>query len=248
MKTGAARPSRGGASLVKFGRNLDVDALTAPEDIWAGGGLYTGFPVGAAETLTIVSSSTADAAAGTGLRRLRVVGLDAAGKERTEDVSMNGTTPVVTTTTWTRVSRAFGILGGSGQTNAGTITVRHTTTAANVFVSMAPSTGSSFIAGLTVPAGLMGVVSRYRVAASNNQQTAQEVTAALAVRLNGSSFWRLMLPSIVSTASGQDIRLDGGLALPPLTDVVVRAMTGTADNLAVTALLEIFLMPAGAQS
>ena len=28
----------------KFGRNADVDAGSTPEDVWNGGGVYTGFP------------------------------------------------------------------------------------------------------------------------------------------------------------------------------------------------------------
>lgn len=245
---GTANPSRGGSSLVKFGRNMDVDALAAPEDIWQGGGLYTGFPTGAAETLTIVSSSTADAAAGTGMRRMRILGLDANGRERTEDVNLNGTTPVVTTSTWTRVYRAFGVLGGSGQTNAGTVTVRHTTTAANVFVSMAPGLGSSLIAGFTVPANRLAVITHYSVTASNNQQTAQEATVGIAMRQPGSSFWRITMPTIVSTSGGSDVRMEAGLAIPARTDVMVRVLSATADNLAVTALIEAFVMSAGAPS
>lgn len=56
-----------GLSLVlKFGRNPDVDT-GASEDIWNGGGLYTGFPTtGSAEPLGVASSSANDTAAGTG--------------------------------------------------------------------------------------------------------------------------------------------------------------------------------------
>lgn len=243
MLSATAYPSRGASTIVKFGRNLDVDALTAPEDIWQGGGLYTGFPTGAAETLTVVSSSVADAAAGTGCRRIRLVGLNAAGLEVTEDVNLNGTTPVVTTSTWTRVYRAYGILGGSGATNAGTITVRHTTTSANVFVSMAPGVGSSHIAGMTVPANKVAILKHVDVTASNGQSTAQELTAALAVRLPASSFWRLTNYHIASTSNPAEARMDCGVRLPPSTDFIVRATSATADNLAVTAMLEVLLLP-----
>lgn len=44
----------------KFGRNNDIDTGSAPEDVWNGGGSYTGFNCTAAETLSVVSSSAND--------------------------------------------------------------------------------------------------------------------------------------------------------------------------------------------
>lgn len=56
------------------GRNSDVDTAS-PEAIWEGGGIYTGQPVGgSAETIDVFSSNANDAAAGTGLRTVRLFG------------------------------------------------------------------------------------------------------------------------------------------------------------------------------
>ena len=107
----------------KFGYNLDVD--TAEETIWAPGGLYT--PPTTATTLTIVSSSTADDNGSTGANLIQITGLDANRKFQTETVTMDGTTNVVTTSTWLGINRAAVALAGSGQTNAGTISITATT-------------------------------------------------------------------------------------------------------------------------
>lgn len=44
----------------KFGRNPDVDVASTPEDVFDGGGTYSGFNATANENLAVVSSSTAD--------------------------------------------------------------------------------------------------------------------------------------------------------------------------------------------
>ena len=47
----------------KFGRNPEVDTGTFPEDIWSGGGTYTGFNATANQNLSVVSTSAADVGA-----------------------------------------------------------------------------------------------------------------------------------------------------------------------------------------
>lgn len=44
----------------KFGRNGDIDTGTAPEDLWAGGGTYTGFNATANENIEVFSSDVDD--------------------------------------------------------------------------------------------------------------------------------------------------------------------------------------------
>ena len=122
----AARSLRQGSSVWnKFGYNPDIDNTTAV--IAAFGGTYT--PPTTATTLTIVSSSTADDGdpAGTGANNIVIYGIDANRQYQLEQVTMNGTTNVVTTTTWLGINRVAVGLAGSGLANAGNITITATT-------------------------------------------------------------------------------------------------------------------------
>lgn len=107
-------------TLNKFGYNADVDTATDPEDIWSGGGVWV--PPTQARIHAIVSSDAADAAAGTGLRTIRVFGLDTDGNEIQEDITLNGVTPVNTVNSYIIIQRMYGLTAGSGEVNAGTIT------------------------------------------------------------------------------------------------------------------------------
>lgn len=107
-----------------FGYNSDIDT-GAYELIAAQGGAIT--ILSAASTLTIVSDSTNDTSAGTGARTIAVVGIDANKELVTEVVTMNGTTNVVTTSTWLGVNRIAVLSAGASQYNEGNITVTATT-------------------------------------------------------------------------------------------------------------------------
>ena len=79
----------------KFGRNTDVDSAAA-EDVWDGGGIWVA-PT-AARVHNLVSADAADDAAGTGAQTVLVTGLDGTWTETSETVTMDGITPVATTT------------------------------------------------------------------------------------------------------------------------------------------------------
>lgn len=108
----------------KFGYNADVD--TGTEVIAAQGGTFTFLTT--ASTLTIVSSSLADdgSPAGTGANSIVIYGVDANRVAQTEVVTINGTSSVVTATTWLGINRAAIYLAGGGLTNAGNITITAT--------------------------------------------------------------------------------------------------------------------------
>jgi len=116
---------QGATTWNKFGYNGDVDIGT--EVIAAFGGTFT--PLTTASTLTIVSSSANDdgSPAGTGANSLVIYGVDANRVSQTEVVVLNGTTNVVTSTTWLGINRASIYLAGSGLANAGLITITATT-------------------------------------------------------------------------------------------------------------------------
>lgn len=97
-------------------------APVAGDDIWEGGGAYPFLTV--ASKLEILSASANDTAAGTGARTFNVMGLDANFNQITEVITMNGVTPVVTVNSFLRVNTCNIASAGSGNTNAGDVTLR----------------------------------------------------------------------------------------------------------------------------
>ena len=82
----------------------------------------------AATTLTLSSSSVADIdVSGTGARSILVSGLDANRLAKTEIIALNGTTDVVTTSTWLGINRTIAYDTGSSRVNAGDVTITATT-------------------------------------------------------------------------------------------------------------------------
>lgn len=90
--------------------------------IWPGAAYA--FPASSGVQMSIVSASANDTAAGTGIRTLRLVYLDASLAEQTETITMNGTTPVLTVATNIRfIQCVHTVTVGSGSSAAGNITI-----------------------------------------------------------------------------------------------------------------------------
>ena len=233
---------RGLSIINKFGENPEIDTSSAPEDVWNGGGIYTGFPDGAAETLDIFSSSASDAAAGVGMRTIRLEGLDANGYYQTEDMTLNGTTAVTTTATWTRMSRAFGLTGGSSQENVGTITIRHTTTTANVFGSLPPTYGQTAIAAYTIPMGKKGLLTKvYGVARSTNT-TVRIAELDVLIRHSGTGIWRRIRPTQAMLYAPLQLDFHGGYLLPELCDIKLQVEAVSSNSTDVSGGFDIMLV------
>lgn len=229
-ETATARGLISGNSYVnKYGSNSDVDAA---EDIWNVGGDYTGWPA-AAEAIEVLSSSAADTAAGTGARTVKIFGLDANYALQEETVTLNGVTPVDTVGTYLRVYRAFVVTAGSGTTNAGTITIRHTTTTANVFCQITIGIGQTQQTNYTIPAGYTGYLIGYQSQIFDT--TANRSTIAIKYREFGGSV-RMQRSFNVATDANYSNSPLGGLSIPEKTDFIFRALSvqNPNANIAVT--------------
>jgi hypothetical protein len=117
----AASKRQGYTTWNKWGYNNDVDT-GGQEVIASWGGTYT--PPTTATTLSIVSTSANDiTSTGTGLRSVVIYGIDANRLSQIEVVQMNGTTPVITTSTWLGINRVAPYLCGTSKNNEGTINI-----------------------------------------------------------------------------------------------------------------------------
>lgn len=230
-----------GYSIVnKFGRNPDIDTGTVPEDVWEGGGLYTGFAA-AAETLQVFSSSANDTAAGSGARTFRITGLDSSYNVIQEIVTLNGVTPVTTSQTFLRAHTAQVLTSGSSNAafNAGTITVRQSTTTTNVMLVMDIGTNQTNCSAYTVPAGYTAYMQQ--VHGSVRGSTSATCDGAIYVRAFGASP-RLRRPFDISTNAPLSDSIYGGIPFSEKTDIVLRISATSANNADVAAGYDLILV------
>ena len=228
----------------KVCQNLDIDTGTVPEDLWDIGGLYTGFPPGTQtpEKFSIVSDSANDTAAGSGARTVRIFGLDSDWNELDETVTMNGTTPVLTTNTYRRFIRAQVISSGGSVANtnfnAGNITGTYETTTANVFFRMPAGFGATRDGNYTVPLGWSGLLVRIRV--EIDRATTAACEGDIYYKPNGSSP-RLIRPWTVSNSLNFIDTLIGGVPLVEKADIIPRCRIASANNVKMYASYQILL-------
>ena len=223
--------------LHKFGHNPDVDTATVPEDIWDGPTAIYPLPAAAAAT-TIRSSDAGDSfPAGTGMQSVQIEGIGADGKELIQIVNLNGITPVVLPIDLLRHNLSFGVLSGSGQANAGDITIQHATT---VIGQISVARGRSLQTIYTCPGDIIDQrLLGYYASISRSGGVAIELVGLFLVP--GTNTFQ--------TFDIQGIQRDGGwlhyefpspgLFLTPGTDVKIQCTFTTANNTPVSAGFDI---------
>jgi len=228
----------GTAIFEKYGRNSDIDINSAPQDVWNGQDEYTGFPTGSAETLEIFSSKANDTSAGTGARTVTIYNLlDSTGAEMPDiTVSLNGTTPVSLGAGlyYRGGSRIKVITAGSGGENKGEITLRHTTTTANIFAVMPAGRNQTAIACYTVPLGKTLYIRRmdFRMARANG--SAGSVNMTFRARQHNGVFNAVVSPEITSAVE-YNFSNDGYYVFEERTDVKCRCEDVSDNNTIITA-------------
>ena len=230
------------SSIVKFGTTATLPAGAAIQDVWQGSGAYTGQPTGSAETIEVFSSSANDTSAGTGARTIRVFGLDDNWDEQTEDFTLNGTTPVASVTLWRRVFRAFVLTAGSGGENAGVLTVRHTTTTANVFVEITAGFNQTQIAAYTVPNNRMATMVNLNITAARTNGSNGSVDLRLITREQGSVYRSNRIYQIQTNGGLYNPSLELPIILSEMTDIIIRTTDVSDNNTIVTASFGLLLV------
>lgn len=174
----------------KFGRNAEINTGTVPEDLWAGGGLYTGQPTSlTAEKVTLSSDDVNDTLLGTGARTVRLEGLDTDLLFQTEELELDGLTLVESVKIYRRLSRAQVLTAGTLGHNVGTLSIAHLTTTANIFVKMAPTLNQTAICADTVPSdGVCLLLSWQPSATKGGGGLTEAVALRLFVRSLGSVY------------------------------------------------------------
>lgn len=217
------------ARAVSLGNNPDVDIASVPEDVWSGGGLYPWMT--ALTALEIVSSDAADAAAGTGARTVLINGLDDDYEPVVQTVTLDGTTPVAIPTQLFRINSAVILTSGSGQVNAGTLTIQDAgagTARAIIPLGYGITKQSQF----TVRAGytLQIISSFFNV---QRQGTEPGATVSTWARTSNGTY-RMALEL---TVSGNPYRHDGipGIIVPEKTDFGFRCTAVKSNNTDITA-------------
>lgn len=219
----------------KFGRNPSIDTNSVPEDVWNGGGVYTGFPTTGAEEFEVLSTSASD----TGVLTFTYLASPTSREYQVATVTLNGTTPVATGVTGYRMHTARYESGSSTGFNVGEITLRHRVTTANIFCKMPIGRSQTNVSGFTVPFGSTGYIKRLfcRVTGA----TTGTVDGALWVRTNGGSP-RLRRPFSAAQQDHFEEGPYGGIPIAQNSDIIVRITASSANNLGVIAGYDIVLV------
>lgn len=227
----------------KTGINTDVDTGSTPEDVWSGGGAYTGFPAAAAEG-QIVSSSAADV----GTLTITYLQSPTSTAYVTQTFNVTGTTAVNLGVNIWRCHQATYQSNTNPTTtfNTGVITLRHRLAPTVVFLTVQPQTNASNEAVFTVPLGSKAIIKRVDWAAyapaALLSTPACTARGALFVRPFGSSP-KIVSEGLVSFPSQFQENLNGGVLIPPQTDIAARVRAVTADNSILTCAFDILVFP-----
>ena len=163
---------------VRFGFSDDIS--TAERLIWDGpGGAYP-YPAVAA-VVTVSSDDANDTSAGSGAQTVTISGLDAGFFEITEDVVMDGVTPVTTTLEYLRI---FGLRVSSGAENVGIIYAGTGTVTSGepavILAQMIAGMAATSSAQFTVPADHSAILRAITVGGDSTQGTIVRFRARIA--------------------------------------------------------------------
>jgi hypothetical protein len=170
-----------------------------------------------AQTLEVVSSSPVDDVGDIGAQAVRLTGLAADLSEQTEDVALDGTTPVPTTKTWWRINDVE-VLGAT--TNLGTVKVRRIApNNADLLALISGRDGRMMSSHRSVPAGRRLLVSGYSYSSRISRVFLRRRWRNLGGPWRLDNIWMLTTPAF-PTKVGADVFQNVPEVFPAGADVV----------------------------
>jgi hypothetical protein len=211
----------------KFGHNDSLSSGTF--DLWPPGTVRV-LPT-TNTVAAVVSSSTADdsAAVGTGAWTIRIEGLDASGVETSDDVILDGQVSVDGTVVFSRINRAYVLTAGTGEVNAGNISISTDSGKLQAFIPAAQGQTQQLV--FTIPSNKSGLFTSLSLGTG---RSAGNVDFAVVISIKPAyptAAWR----DIGHIRLHEDIFANEVyVVVPSSTDVRVRTVgTSTADAFAI---------------
>jgi hypothetical protein len=228
--------------VFKFGRNLDIDTATTPEDIIDQGGEAL-FP-NAASTLSIVSDSANDTNAGTGINTMIIVGLNSDYEQIQEEVTLAGLTPVITTNSYLRVFSLYATLSGSLQESDGIITATHN----EGLISQIPANEAQSLSAIYTVAADHTLMIFDIFTSMLKKSTASQFELHFEIKIFGSNSWRVQQP--ISTIADGASSFERGtqdlfFRVPEKTDIRLRVHEVSTNDIGVSAGIDGLLLNNG---
>lgn len=184
----------------------------------------------AAATVEVVSTSTDDGPAGTGVLTLQIQGLNASWAQATETITMNGTTAAVSVNSYIRINKIEGLTFGSLAAASGEITL-----------SLSGDIYAKILSGNTVSKSAIYSVPNYKYA-TVDYATFSAVLNPAKFELRVRPFGGYFKPVDAVNINGSDTtrQLASPVIAYPKSDIVVygASTSGTAE---VTATMQINL-------
>ena len=235
--------------VTKSGNVDGLATVETPTDVWAGGDGGNDYSGQSAsdeiETIEVFSGSGDDTSAGTGARTIRISGLKSKTSEiyESEDLIMNGTTPVVSSSTWWRVNSCKVLTAGSGGENDGIISCRHTTTTANIMFEMPIGLNSTLIGAYTVPYNRIGYIQKIDVDMVRSSGADGSGAISIRVREDGAdTVFQTVLYLSVSTTFVIQKSFTNYIKCPALSDIKIRVETVSDTGTNISAIMGIIVI------
>lgn len=196
-------------------------------DLWEGPTATYVFPT-VAQRMQVVSTSASDAAAGTGMQKVHIHYLDAAYNVQSEQVTLNGLTPVQTVATNVlRINGFHAIQLGTGGAAAGVVSLQ-AVGGATTYAVISAGFDSCRQAVYTVPAGVTGYISHWQASSGSSGNHFCQLS------LRATSHDGVLWPGVFlvqdeqgSQNGGDHFTLPIPIPIPATTDVKI---TAVSDN------------------